>query len=91
MLTNPTPFVNDKNDFTPLNDVQLVTPNDGADLPGGTCRAFIFTAAGNVTFVTAAGSTVTLPISANWFGVQYIRASRVKATGTTATGIYACY
>lgn len=91
MLTNPNPLIVDKNDYTPLNDIQPVTPNDSTDLPGGTTRAFIFTGAGNVKFTTAAGTTVTLPISANWFGVQYIRASRVWATGTTATGIFACY
>lgn len=91
MLTNPNPLIVDKNDYTPLNDIQPVTPSDAADLPSGTCRAFIFTAAGNVRFMTASGNIVTLPISANWFGVQYIRASRVYATGTTATGIFACY
>jgi len=91
MLSNPNPLVVDKNDYTPLNDIQAVTPSDTVDLPNGTCRAFIFTGAGNVKFITAAGNTVTLPISSAWFGVQYIRASRVLATGTTATGIFACY
>lgn len=91
MLTKPTPFLNDKNDYTPINDIQAVTPADGTDLPNGTCRALIFTVAGNVVITTAAGNDVTLPISAAWFGVQYIRAARIKATGTTATGIFACY
>lgn len=91
MLSTPSPFINDKNDFTPINDIQAVTPADGADLPNGTCRALIFTAAGNVVITTAAGNDVTLPISSAWFGVQYIRAKRIKATGTTATGIFACY
>ena len=93
MLSAPTPFINDKNDFTPLNDIQAVTPADGTDLPKGTCRALIFTAAGNITFTTAAGNDVTIAISSAWFGVQYIRASRIKATGTTipAGNIFACY
>lgn len=93
MLTTPTPFINDKNDFTPLNDVAPVTPNDSTDLPDGTCRALIFTGAGSITFVTSAGRTVTLAISSAWFGVQYIRASRIKATGTSiaAGNIFACY
>jgi len=93
MLAAPTPFINDKNDFTPLNDIAVVTPNDSTDLPKGTCRALIFTGAGTVTFTTAAGNDVTITISSAWFGVQYIRASRVKATGTTiaAGNIYACY
>ncbi len=93
MLSKPTPFINDKNDYTPLNDIAPVTPDDNNDLPDGTCRAMIFTAAGNITFVTAAGRTVTIVISSAWFGVQYIRAVRIKATGTTipAGNIFACY
>ena len=93
MLTAPSPLLNDKNDYTPLNDIAVVTPNDGTDLPKGTCRAMIFTAAGNITFTTAAGNDVTIAISAAWFGVQYIRASRIKNTGTTisAGNIFACY
>lgn len=93
MLSAPTPFITNKNDLAPLNDLAPVTPNDGSDLPGGTCRALIFTGVGNITFVTPAGRTVTLPISSSWFGVQYIRASRVLATGTTipAGNIFAGY
>lgn len=93
MLTTPTPLVKGFNDFTPIDDIQAVTPNDSADLPNGTCKALIFNGTGNITFVTALGTTVTLTISSSWFGVQYIRAVRVKATGTTiaAGNILACY
>jgi hypothetical protein len=77
MLSTPSPFINDKNDFTPLNDIKVVTPSDGTDLPGGTCRAMIFTGAGNVTFTTAAGNDVTIAIS--------------SGTTISAGNIYACY
>jgi hypothetical protein len=85
------PFLDTTNDLSPINDVKSVTPNDAADLPDGACRAMIFTGAGNVRFMTLQGSIVTLPISSAWFGVSYLRARRIYATGTTATGIFACY
>lgn len=99
MRTNPNPLITDLNWYTPLNDLQAVTPNDSTDLPGGTSRALIFSstsgqpnATGNVVFITASGTQVTLYIGANWFGVQYIQASRILATGTTFNGaIFAGY
>ena len=83
----------DAADAAPFYDVQAVTPADGADLPNGTCRGFTVTVAGTITFVPAgqsvAGTTVQLTVLA---GVLYnIRASRIKATGTAATGIFALY
>ena len=93
MQTQPTPFINDLNWDTPLRDLKVVVPNDSTDLPAGTCRAMIFNGTGNVTFVTAGDTTVTIAITAAWFGVQYIMAKRVLATGTTmpASTIYAGY
>lgn len=87
----PFPFLETTNDYTPINDIKPVTPNDSADLPNGPCRALIFTNSGSVTLVTYAGTTVTLSIGTTWFGVQYIRAKRILNTGTSATGIFACY
>jgi len=88
------PFMVTTNDYTPINDIVAVTPSDVTDLQyngvAQPCRALIFTSAGNIVFDTGAGTTVTLTISANWFGVQYIRAKRIRATGTTAT-VFACY
>jgi hypothetical protein len=93
MRSVPNPLLVDFNDYTPMNDVQAVTPNDSADLPNGTCRGIIFSsttgqpnATGNVTFITAMGTQVTIYISSNWFGLQYIRISRILATGTTFNG-----
>ena len=91
------PFITTTNDYTPINGIKVVVPNDNADLSylgvDTPCRALIFTASGNVVITCADGSDVTLPISANWFGVWYIRAKRIKATGTTISpgNIFACY
>ncbi|MDY7579362.1 hypothetical protein RGU70_13670 [Herbaspirillum sp. RTI4] len=87
------PFLDTTNDYTPINDIQIVTPNDAADLPNGPCKALIFMGAGTIKLTTPAGTTVTLTVSANWFGVTYIRANRIWATGTTiaASSIAACY
>lgn len=96
-MATGTPLLNTQNDFTPINDIISVTPSDSTDLQyngqGQPCRAVIFTGAGNITFVTPQGTTVTLAISASWFGVQYIRIKRILATGTTiaAGNIFACY
>jgi hypothetical protein len=90
--THP-PFIQDLNWYTPIRDIQVVTPSDASDLPNGVCRALIFNGTGNLRFITPGDTTVTLAISANWFGVQYIMAKKVLATGTTmaANTIYACY
>ena len=81
------------NDLSPIQSMKVVTPNDSADLPDGPCRALILNAAGNIKFDTLNGETVTLAVSSAWFGVTYIRAKRIYATGTTipAASIFACY
>lgn len=76
-----------------------VTPADGTDLPNGTCIAIYATGAGNVSFDTpnvalADGSTTsrTANVIAMAAGsVLFVRASRIRSTSTTATGIYALY
>lgn len=72
----PYPFYETTNDYTPINDIVPVTPSDTTDL--------------QYNGDTLAGRTVTLTIGTTWFGVQYIRAKRIRATGTTAT-VFACY
>lgn len=66
-----------------------VTPNDSTDLPGGPCHAIYSTGAGNLSINLAAGGTGTLTVLAG--SIVRVNASRIKATGTTATGIYALY
>ena len=74
------------NDF----DGYLVTPSDSVDLPNGPCQGIAVTGTGNVAVNLDASSTAVLAIAtAN--GVYPVMVSRVKATSTTATGVYALY
>jgi hypothetical protein len=67
-----------------------VTPNDSADLPSGACIAIYVTGAGNVNVNLAGGGTAVLTgLSAGQ--TVYVNATRIKATSTTATGIFALY
>ena len=62
-----------------------VTPSNGNDL-AFPIRGLMVTAAGDVSVVTTGGDTITLPGLQP--GVQYaVLARRIRATGTTATGI----
>lgn len=86
------------NDFSPMLDAIAVTPNDGADitLPGGGAtaptRGLLIGGAGTLSVVMASGNTVQLTIPATACGIiLYIAVTRVRATGTTATGIVALY
>lgn len=73
----------------PFTEAFSISPSDGADL-ATTTRGIMVTVAGNVSVITKAGSTVTLP--ALQPGVVYpFRVQRVRATGTTATGIIGAY
>lgn len=63
-----------------------VTPDDGNDLPFMT-KELQATGAGNISVVMAGGGTLTIPFAAG--EVRAIRVTRVRATGTTATGILA--
>lgn len=70
-------------------DIIPVTPSDSADIVSGaaalgiTCKG----AAGNVVFVTVEGNTRTYPIALN--EVLPVGITRVRASDTTATGIWA--
>lgn len=64
-----------------------VTPNDGADLPGGLCSCLVIAVGGTLHYVDADGE-VSTTVPAGTFPVQ-IR--KVFATGTAATGITALY
>ncbi len=81
------------NDYSPVNAIKTVTLSDSADLPGGPCRALIITATtGDISFITANNETVTLPV-ATLSGLTFIRARRIRTTGTTiaASAVFACY
>lgn len=88
MATNP--FTGSGGNLTGLaRDVLPVTPNDSADIVAGavalgiTCK----TAAGDVAIVTVAGEDRVYPITLG--EVLPVGISRVKDTGTTATGLWA--
>lgn len=74
---------------SPATDGFDVTPDDDADLQFVT-RFLYIGGAGDVSLVTKGGSTLTFTgLSAG--SILTIRASRVRATGTTATNIIALY
>lgn len=80
-------FENYSNSLTsPATILLEVTPSDVADL-SATSRAINVAAAGSVRVTTSGGSTATIYVAA---GVGFpVRATRIWATGTTATGIVA--
>ena len=74
---------------SPATDAMPVTPSDTTDLAVMTkaLRVAATGTGGTVRVITEAGTTRDLPIAA---GEQWdVRVSRVLATGTTATGIWA--
>ena len=67
-----------------------VTTSDSVDLPDGPCHAIYVTASGNVNVQLAGGGTAVLTgLSAGQ--IVRVSASRILATSTTATGIFALY
>lgn len=86
-MTNPN-FQGDAEQTSPATDIIPITPDDSSDLVPH-ARAIICQGnAGNVVLVTRDGEADrTVPIAANQQLDVYVR--RVKATGTTATGLFA--
>lgn len=73
----------------PATKAVAVTPNDANDLAYVAKRLWVG-GAGNVTLITLGGDTVEYAsVPAGTY--LNVRASRVKATGTTATNIVAEY
>jgi hypothetical protein len=73
----------------PASRAAAITPDDGIDLDAAT-RSIWVGGAGDVAVITAGGDTVTIPgaLAGTWIPV---RATRVLATGTTATGLVALW
>lgn len=69
--------------FGPATRAAVIIPNDTADL-SEICSALYVGGAGNVRLVTHNFDTVTFIAAV---GILPIRARRVLATGTTASGI----
>ncbi|HEV8035863.1 spike base protein, RCAP_Rcc01079 family [Yoonia sp.] len=88
MATNP--WTSSGGNLTGLaRDVLPVTPNDSADILAGAVALGIVCkgSAGDVVIVTVEGNERTYPIAAE--EILPVGISRVKSTGTTATGIWA--
>lgn len=74
------------------DDMFTVTPSDSAMITDGagtvrTADALYITGAGNIRFVTSAGTELTIAVPANYD--LKCRIKKVFATNTTATGIIA--
>jgi hypothetical protein len=70
----------------PATDALPVTPDDTADLPMIAIGLFVETG-GTVVIDTVAGETRSITVAD--FSILPLGTSRVRATGTTATGIHA--
>lgn len=74
---------------SPATRAVAVTPSDGADL-ATFARALYIGGEGDVSCVTVGGDTVIFTAVAGG-SILPVRVSRVRATGTTATGIVAVW
>ena len=75
--------------FSPARRLRAVTPSNDADLALGVCKALLIGGAGTIEIIAADDAdAVTLTVAA---GILPVRARRVRAAGTTATGIVALY
>lgn len=72
----------------PARAVVAITKNNNADLPDGTCQAFVCGAAGTLSFIDAYGNTVTnYPAQAGYNPVMLKRVLE----GGTADNLWALY
>lgn len=73
----------------PASKYAAVTPDDGADLPGGVARALFVGTAGAVRVISPEGDDVTVQSGAGQY--HPLRVARVMAAGTDAAGLIALY
>lgn len=73
----------------PAEAMRNVTPNDGADLPDGPCRAVFVGGAGTLVVTDLTDTDVTLVCGAGQIIPGWV--TRVKTTGTDATNVVAMY
>ncbi len=85
----PDPFADHMSGLeSPASHLNPVTPDDATDLSQA-CRALNVASSGTVAITTIGGTTATVYVAA---GIAFpVRAQRVWATGTTATGIVAMW
>lgn len=70
----------------PATDAIPVTPDDGTDLPTIAIALYVETG-GTVVMDTVTGATRTITVAD--FSILPVGVRRVRATGTTASGIHA--
>lgn len=70
----------------PASDALSVTPDDASDIPMNASALYVETG-GTVVVDTVAGETRTIAVAD--FSILPLGTTRVRATGTTATGIHA--
>ncbi len=75
-------------DLKHFSHAAAVTPNDGTDLPMGQCLSLYIGGAGNVALDTPTASNVVF-VGLAVGTVLNVAATRVRATGTTATNLVA--
>jgi len=86
----PDPFTNQQPSMIgPVENGFVITPADGSDI-AQTVRGIWVGGDGNIALVTRGGDTITLS-GAKAGSLIPIRASRVLATGTTATLLIGVY
>lgn len=68
-----------------------VTPSDGTDLTKKPCRGLMATGAGTVSVILEGDVATAVTLSLAVGVVLNVKATRVRSTGTTATGIVALY
>lgn len=88
-MSDPFSYVNKLNTTGLVVDLYPVTPNDSADNVGnGNVAIGLYVeTAGDVVFVNKNGDERTVAVPANFYLMSSV--TRVKSTGTTATGIHA--
>lgn len=81
-------FVNNSVNLNdPAPNFELITPSDSTDMTI-VPRFLIVGVSGSIKMTDRRGTTSVIPVQA---GVVPLRPSRVWATGTTATGLVACW
>jgi hypothetical protein len=86
----PDPYANIGSDILgPACNAYAVVASDTADLPFA-CKALYVGTTGDVTLVTIGGDTVKY-VGVPGGSYLFVRAARVKTTGTTASNIVAEY
>ena len=72
--------------YGPARDIAPVTPDDAADLPDVAIALYVETG-GTLVIDTVTGGTRTVAVTN--FAILPVGVRRVRATGTTASGIHA--